>query len=87
MATSALHPGQNRNFHHLRGRYRRNVRGQKLVQIPGMMPSPLGLPPGCAFRTRCPRADAACLVEPALAIPHPGRAVRCVHPHLVDVVA
>jgi peptide/nickel transport system ATP-binding protein len=65
----------------------RNVRGQKLAQIPGMTPSLLGLPPGCAFRTRCPRADAACLVEPALASPHPGRAVRCVHPHLVDVVA
>ncbi|RMD65011.1 MAG: methionine ABC transporter ATP-binding protein, partial [Alphaproteobacteria bacterium] len=39
------------------------------------------LPPGCAFRERCPRADAACLTEPALSAPAPGRAVRCFHPH------
>jgi len=65
----------------------RNVRGQKLAQIPGMTPSLLSLPPGCAFRTRCPRADAACLAEPAMTSPRPGREVRCLHPHLVDVVA
>jgi peptide/nickel transport system ATP-binding protein len=65
----------------------RNVRGQPLTQIPGMTPSLLNLPPGCAFRTRCPRADAACMVEPAITAPKPGREVRCVHPHLVDVVA
>ena len=38
----------------------RNRRGVPLAQIPGMTPSPLSLPQGCAFRTRCPRADAAC---------------------------
>ncbi|WP_291295129.1 ABC transporter ATP-binding protein [Elioraea sp.] len=65
----------------------RNVRGQPLTQIPGMTPSLLNLPPGCAFRTRCPRADAACMVEPAITSPKPGREVRCFHPHLVDVVA
>jgi peptide/nickel transport system ATP-binding protein len=65
----------------------RNVRGQPLTQIPGMTPSLLNLPPGCAFRTRCPRADAACMVEPGITSPKPGREVRCVHPHLVDVVA
>jgi hypothetical protein len=26
MATQALHPDQNRNFHHLRGRYRKRVK-------------------------------------------------------------
>jgi peptide/nickel transport system ATP-binding protein len=64
----------------------RNVRGQKLAQIPGMTPSLLSLPPGCAFRARCPRADAACLAEPALTRPRPGREIRCFHPHLVDEV-
>ncbi len=65
----------------------RNIRGEKLMQIPGMTPSLLNLPPGCAFRTRCPRADAACLEEPALTVPRAGREVRCVHPHLLDTVA
>ena len=35
----------------------RNQRGEKLRQIPGMTPGLLDLPQGCAFRTRCPRAD------------------------------
>ncbi|WP_144300208.1 ABC transporter ATP-binding protein [Elioraea rosea] len=65
----------------------RNVRGHKLMQIPGMTPSLLNLPPGCAFRTRCPRADDDCLVEPAITEPKPGREVRCYHPHLLDTVA
>jgi peptide/nickel transport system ATP-binding protein len=65
----------------------RNIRGQKLMQIPGMTPSLLSLPPGCAFRTRCPRADAACMEEPPLTVPLPGRELRCVHPHLLDTVA
>jgi peptide/nickel transport system ATP-binding protein len=64
----------------------RNVRGQRLMQIPGMTPSLLSLPPGCAFRTRCPRADAACMEEPELTAPRAGREVRCVHPHLLDTV-
>ena len=42
----------------------RNLRGEKLRQIPGMTPSLLDLPPGCAFRTRCAHADAACEQEP-----------------------
>src|ERR1700735_1241704 len=40
----------------------RNRRGAKLRQIPGMTPGLLSLPEGCAFRTRCSRADAACAV-------------------------
>jgi peptide/nickel transport system ATP-binding protein len=60
----------------------RNQRGRPLQQIPGMTPSLLNLPPGCAFRTRCPRADEACLVEPAENSPVPGRRARCHHPHL-----
>ena len=59
----------------------RNKRGVPLYQIPGMTPALLNLPPGCAFRERCPRADAACLEEPAITEPLPGRAARCFHPH------
>ena len=60
----------------------RNERGRPLQQIPGMTPSLLNLEPGCAFRTRCPRADQACLVEPDQTSPLPGRTIRCFHPHL-----
>jgi peptide/nickel transport system ATP-binding protein len=59
----------------------RNRRGGKLRQIPGMTPSLLNLAPGCAFRARCPRADDACLAEPPLTVPAPGRGLRCFHPH------
>jgi peptide/nickel transport system ATP-binding protein len=59
----------------------RNRRGGKLAQIPGMTPSLLNLAPGCAFRTRCARADDACLREPPLTMPAPGRGLRCFHPH------
>jgi peptide/nickel transport system ATP-binding protein len=61
----------------------RNRRGEKLQQIPGMAPSPLKLPEGCSFRTRCPRADACCADMPALEPLLPGHLARCVHPHLV----
>ena len=60
----------------------RNSRGRPLAQIPGMTPSPLSLPSGCPFRTRCPRAGDACLEEPQITAPIPGRAVRCHHPHV-----
>jgi peptide/nickel transport system ATP-binding protein len=60
----------------------RNKRGEALRQIPGMTPSLLNLPPGCAFRSRCPRASEACLAEPVMAEILPGREVRCIHPHL-----
>jgi peptide/nickel transport system ATP-binding protein len=58
----------------------RNQRGSKLLQIPGMTPSPLNRPAGCAFRTRCPAADAVCETEPPLTHPGPGRDLRCFHP-------
>ena len=58
----------------------RNKRGEPLRQIPGMTPSLLNLPPGCAFRTRCPRAAEACMVEPQIRELAPGRDVRCFHP-------
>jgi peptide/nickel transport system ATP-binding protein len=60
-----------------------NKRGQPLAQIPGMAPSLLKLPQGCAFHPRCPRADATCLEPPGVTTPrHPDHCVRCFHPHL-----
>ncbi len=57
-----------------------NQRGQRLHQIPGMMPSLLALPTGCAFITRCSRASAVCRERPEVSEPAPGRLVRCFHP-------
>jgi peptide/nickel transport system ATP-binding protein len=59
----------------------RNNRGRPLEQIPGMMPSPLDLPEGCAFRTRCPRGDARCAAAPPLEAVGEGRRLSCFHPH------
>ena len=55
--------------------------GAPLDQIPGLPPSPVNLPPGCAFAPRCPRADAACTAAPDNTAHPGGRAVRCWHPH------
>jgi len=59
-----------------------NTRGARLAQISGMMPSLLGLPPGCPFRARCPHESSECGVEPAITRPLPGREVRCWRPRL-----
>jgi len=61
----------------------RNPRGRPLAQIPGMTPSLLALPPGCAFQSRCARADAACRAAPPL-VRLPERQLRCFHPHSAD---
>ena len=60
----------------------RNVRGQPLLQIPGMTPSLLKLGAGCAFRERCTRATAECGAMPGMTQPLPAHSVRCYHPHL-----
>jgi peptide/nickel transport system ATP-binding protein len=64
-----------------------NKRGQRLNQIPGMTPNMLALPKGCAFRERCARAGGACLAEPSITEPAAGRALRCFHPHGIEVPA
>ena len=64
-----------------------NPRGQPLRQIPGMTPSLLNLPAGCAFRLRCEHADGACVETPDITVPVPGRRVRCFHPLLSAVPA
>jgi peptide/nickel transport system ATP-binding protein len=47
-----------------------------------MTPSLIGLPPGCAFRERCSRADAECAEAPAMVVAtdDPLRGRRCHHP-------
>ena len=55
------------------------MRGQVLTSIPGMTPSPLERPSGCAFRTRCSRAQPDCAEEPAETA-HADRRLRCHHP-------
>ena len=57
-----------------------NKRGERLVQIPGMTPSLLNLPDGCAFRTRCPIAAPQCREVPAERETAPGQRVRCCQP-------
>jgi len=59
-----------------------NTRGHRLYQIPGMTPSLLNLPQGCAFQARCPSADQACTADPDITEPVANRQVRCFHPHV-----
>ena len=54
-----------------------NTRGRKLAQIPGMTPSLLKLPRGCAFKARCPIAIDKCNEMPALEEHQPGHWARC----------
>ena len=58
---------------------RPEMRGAPLAQIPGMTPSPLNRPAGCAFRTRCPRASAQCVQDPMPRELRPAQWVRCWH--------
>ncbi|TAJ41242.1 MAG: ABC transporter ATP-binding protein, partial [Reyranella sp.] len=52
--------------------------------LPGEIPSPIDLPPGCRFAGRCPRAAQDCRThEPPLATTRAGREVACLHP-LID---
>ena len=49
--------------------------------LPGEIPSPLDLPPGCRFAGRCPRVQADCRqVDPQLAPIAGDRKVACLHP-------
>ncbi|PNY81462.1 ABC transporter ATP-binding protein [Deinococcus koreensis] len=49
--------------------------------ISGELPSPLNVPSGCAFRTRCPQAFGRCAVERPALLPVQGGEVAC---HLYD---
>lgn len=62
----------------------RNRRGKLLHQIPGMTPSLLDLPSGCAFRTRCDRVTEECHREPPAMDRGDNHRARCFHPHSGD---
>jgi peptide/nickel transport system ATP-binding protein len=64
----------------------RNARGKRLQQIPGMTPSLLNLPEGCAFAARCNYATAACEQPPALENAAGARQIRCHHPLVAEAV-
>lgn len=55
-------------------------RQYKLNAIPGMTPSVLNLPQGCAFRPRCAHASDTCLTMPELTDRTPDGLIRCHHP-------
>ena len=52
-------------------------RGGELLPIPGLMPDPANLPPGCAFQPRCSYAFAECLLRPPVARVDRGHTVCC----------
>jgi peptide/nickel transport system ATP-binding protein len=56
----------------------RGRRGARLAQIPGMVPSLLSLPPGCAFQGRCAEAGADCTTPPPAVPVGDGHEARCV---------
>ncbi len=54
---------------------------RRLAAIPGTVPEPTRLPPGCAFAPRCPRAEAACAAAvPAFRMLTPGHRAACLKP-------
>jgi peptide/nickel transport system ATP-binding protein len=53
---------------------------QRLLSIPGQVPSPIALPPGCRFAPRCMLSDNLCCeTMPMLQPATPGHDVRCHH--------
>jgi peptide/nickel transport system ATP-binding protein len=52
---------------------------QRLTEIPGSVPRPGQLQPGCAFAARCPVALSECgIVEPALTAIRPSQSTTCI---------
>ena len=59
----------------------RSERGARLRQIPGMAPSALDLPSGCAFRARCAYATEVCATAPEMrSMGASSQSGRCHHP-------
>ncbi|GGB56531.1 ABC transporter ATP-binding protein [Tistrella bauzanensis] len=52
----------------------------RLATIPGTVPDPRRLPPGCAFAGRCPRADDPCARPIPWTQLAPDHGVACIHP-------
>ncbi len=53
------------------------ARSDRLVTIPGAVPTPAGMPTGCRFAARCPFAGPDCAERPPLAELAPGHEVAC----------
>ena len=62
------------------------VPGERLVTIPGIVPSATRFPSGCRFRTRCPLATDACAAEVPALVPVEEGAQHAVACHHVDQV-
>jgi len=62
------------------------VPGERLVTIPGIVPSATRFPSGCRFRTRCPLATDACAAEAPALVPVEEGAQHTVACHHVDQV-
>jgi oligopeptide/dipeptide ABC transporter ATP-binding protein len=53
-------------------------RGTRLKAVPGRIPDPRAVPPGCAFHPRCPFAEAECSAQvPALVEHEPEHSAAC----------
>jgi peptide/nickel transport system ATP-binding protein len=50
---------------------------RRLAAIPGTVPEPWNLPPGCAFAPRCPIAASACAAPPPLVAVGPDHRAAC----------
>ena len=56
----------------------------RLPTIPGTVPSPMALPPGCRFQNRCPRASARCREDEPKLVPMDDAGdhrAACFHPY------
>lgn len=50
---------------------------QRKPILEGEIPSPINLPAGCRFQTRCPRAEAICKTEPPIVQPSTTHRIAC----------
>lgn len=58
-----------------------------VILIPGVVPSLIGVQQGCAFRNRCPSAQACCSENPPYVAVTPQQHVRCVQAQAWEDVA
>ena len=55
----------------------------QLQPLIGEVPSPLNLPAGCAFQSRCDKVEKSCLSQkPELKTNNPGQSVACFYPNM-----
>jgi oligopeptide/dipeptide ABC transporter ATP-binding protein len=59
---------------------RRARKGERLPNIPGLVPPPGRRSGGCSFRERCSRAEARCAAEVPQLVTHDGRRAACWNP-------